>query len=245
LSAGLQALASYTLAQSKDNASNDAVVVSPLVRANPEQEWGPSDFDVRHTFSGGVTYIIPTPRVSPVWKWLVEGWSIDAIFAARSALPVNVVTGTAALSVSNALRPDIVPGVPWYLDDATAPGGRRLNRTAFVAPPLDANRNPLRQGTLGRNTLRGFAMSQVDLAVHRDIAARTAVKIQLRIESFNLFNRVNFGLPSNRLSSGLFGQPTTTLASSLGGAGITGGGLSPLYQVGGPRSIQLAVRIQF
>ncbi len=163
----------------------------------------------------------------------------------RSALPVNVVTGAAPFAVSNALRPDVVPGMPFYVDDSTVPGGQRFNRAAFVAPPLDANGNPLRQGTLGRNALRGFAMSQVDLGVHRDLLLGRGTNLQLRVESFNLFNQASFGPPTNTLGSGLFGQATRSLASSYAGAGVTGGGLSSLYHVGGSRSIQLAVRAQF
>jgi len=88
-------------------------------------------------------------------------------------------------------------------------------------------------------------MSQLDLAVRRDIPLGGGVNVQLRVEAFNLFNQVNFAQPTNALSSGLFGQPTKTLASGLGAGGVAGGGFSPLYQVGGPRSIQLALRFQF
>jgi hypothetical protein len=109
---------------------------------------------------------------------------------------------------------------------------------------VDATGSPLRQGTLERNALRGFAISQVDMAVSRDIPVR-GVSFRLRLEAFNLFNQVNFGPPTNALNSGLFGQVTRTLASSLGAGGVAGGGFSPLYQVGGPRSIQLALRLQF
>jgi len=85
----------------------------------------------------------------------------------------------------------------------------------------------------------------VDLAVHRDVPIARRVNVQLRVEIFNLFNQTSFASPTNTLTSGLFGQATRTLASSYAGAGVTGGGLSPLYQVGGPRSIQFAVRLDF
>ena len=245
LSAGLQALASYTLASSMDNMSSDVVTSVASSRFDPDDDWGPSDFDVRHTFGGGLTYAIPAAGSSPAWRAITGGWSLDAVLTARSAPPINVVMGTTVFGVSNALRPDLVPNTPLYVDDAAVPGGWRFNRAAFVAPPLDASGQPLRQGTLHRNALRGFAMSQVDLAVHRDIPIHGGVRAQLRVESFNLFNQVNFGVPTNALSSGLFGQATRTLANSLGAGGIVGGGLNPLYQVGGPRSIQLALRIQF
>jgi hypothetical protein len=245
LSRGLQALASYTLARSMDNISSDAIQVLPLFRNDPDQEWGPSGFDVRHTVTGGMTFQVPASARGPVWRAITGGWSVDAVFSARSALPVNVVTGTAPFGVSNALRPDVVPGAPLYVDDAAVPGGRRFNRAAFVAPPVDAGGTPLRQGTLERNALRGFAMSQLDLAVRRDIPVRRGAHVQLSAEAFNLFNQTSFGPPVNTLASGLFGQTTRVLSSSFGAAGITGGGLSPLYQVGGPRSIQLAAKLQF
>src|SRR5262249_57831094 len=64
LSRGLQALASYTLANSRDNISNDSIPAVPSFRFDPDQDWGPSDFDVRHTFSSGVTYSIPASSAS-------------------------------------------------------------------------------------------------------------------------------------------------------------------------------------
>jgi hypothetical protein len=50
--------------------------------------------------------------------------------------------------------------------------------------------------------------------------------------------------PNNNLISPLFGHSTQSLASSLGSGGANGG-LNPLYQIGGPRSIQLALKLRF
>jgi hypothetical protein len=60
----------------------------------------------------------------------------------------------------------------------------------------------------------------------------------------NVLNHPNFGSPINYLSSPQFGQSTQTLNNYLGGGGQSGG-LNPLYQIGGPRSIQLALKLQF
>jgi hypothetical protein len=67
--------------------------------------------------------------------------------------------------------------------------------------------------------------------------------LRFRGEFFNLFNHPNFDPPDNNLTDALFGQSTQTLASSLAGTG--GAGFNPLYQIGGPRSIQLALKLQF
>jgi len=87
-------------------------------------------------------------------------------------------------------------------------------------------------------------MSQIDLSLRREFRLGERLKLLFRTEVFNLFNHPNFGNPNNLLSSAQFGQSTQMLARSLGSGGINGG-LSPLYQVGGSRSIQLALKLQF
>jgi hypothetical protein len=67
------------------------------------------------------------------------------------------------------------------------------------------------------------------------------VRLRFRGEFFNLFNHPNFGPRTNSLTSPLFGQSTQILASSL--AGPDNAGFNPLYQIGGPRSIQLAPKL--
>jgi hypothetical protein len=74
--------------------------------------------------------------------------------------------------------------------------------------------------------------------------AGTRAQIWARADFFNVFNHPNFGNPVNFMTSPQFGQATKTLAAFLGSGG-QGGGLNPLYQIGGPRSIQLALKLQF
>lgn len=61
---------------------------------------------------------------------------------------------------------------------------------------------------------------------------------------FNVLNHPNFADPTGSLFSSEFGYSTGMLAQDLGRGGVNGG-LNPLYQVGGPRSIQLALRVVF
>jgi hypothetical protein len=247
LSKGLQALASYTWSRSIDTASNDSVSLQPAAVVSPIVDRGPSDFDVRHAFAAAVTYSPPTTSLAPLLKTVLGGWSIDPIFTARSATPVNVTTTTdvLGLGVSSVSRPDLVQGVPLYITDPTVAGGRRFNRAAFSIPPANSGR----QGTLGRNALRGFPVYQIDLALRRRFSLTERLKLQFSSEFFNIFNHPNFADPqgslgSNGVPNALFGQSTTMLGRSLGSGGVAGG-FSPLYQIGGPRSIQLALRLSF
>ncbi len=239
LTQGLQALASYTWSRSIDTASSDSpTAVIPASGLEQSQERGPSAFDVRHSFTTAVTYNIPAPNVGAFGSAILRNWSVDALFRARSATPVNVTTPVVLFGLAGATRPDLVEGVPLYLDDPSVPGGRRINRAAFATPPIG------RQGTLGRNALRGFGAWQLDLALRRQFNLTERINLQLRAEAFNLFNHPNFANPVSQLNNAQFGQSVSMLGRSLGSGGTTGG-FSPLYQIGGPRSMHLAIKLNF
>jgi hypothetical protein len=241
LSQGLQALASYTFSHSIDNASTDAFTFlnTPTSIASPNVDRGNSDFDIRHSLTAGVTYSLPTPQGNRLAKTTLGGWSVDAFVLARSAPPVNT-TGTLFVGAGTALfpRPNVVPGQPLELFGSQYPGGKILNGAAFSAPPTG------QQGDFGRNVLRGFGASQADIAFQREFHFTERMHLRFRGEFFNIFNHPNFGPPDNHITDALFGYSTATLASSLGSGGANGG-LNPLYQIGGPRSIQLALKLQF
>jgi hypothetical protein len=242
LSHGLQALASYTWSHSIDIASTDAFanyLNTPSSVANPNIDRGNSDFDIRHAFTAGVTYNLPPPESSKIAHGAFGGWSVDSFIFARTAPPVNVVGGLVfADGIALYPRPDVVPGVPLVLYGSQYPGGKAFNPAAFTPPPT------AQQGDFGRNVLRGFGAWQADVAFQRQFQLTEKVGLHFRGEFFNLFNHPNFGPPDNNLTDALFGQSTQTLASSLGSGGANGG-FSPLYQIGGPRSIQLALKLVF
>lgn len=240
LSQGVQALASYTFSHSIDIASTDALDYSntPGGVAKPNLDRGNSDFDVRHSFTGALTYDLPAFRSRRV-ETILGGWGVNTFVMVRSAVPVNLIGATSF--VANTYfesRPDLVPGMPIYLYGSQYPGGKAFNPAAFNATTSGE------QGNLGRNALRGFSAWQADFALVRQFHLADSIGLQFRAEMFNLFNHANFGNPNNTLSDPLFGRSTQTLASSLGGGGASGG-FNPLYQIGGPRSIQLALKLMF
>src|SRR5829696_2698735 len=232
-SRGLQALASYSWSHSIDIASTDAIatnVNTPGQIANANVDRGNSNFDIRHAFTAGVTYELPA---------ILRGWSLDSFIFARSAPPVNVVGGSFfAAGTQLAPRPNLNPGVPLEIHGSQFPGGKIFNRAAFTAAPAGT------QGNFGRNVLRGFGAWQADVGLQRQFHLTEGIRLRFRAEFFNIFNHPNFGSPTNLLTSPLFGRSTQTLANSLGSGGANGG-FNPLYQIGGPRSIQFALKLQF
>jgi len=72
-----------------------------------------------------------------------------------------------------------------------------------------------------------------------------SLALQFRAEMFNILNHPNFGPPVSDTSNPQFGQSTQTLGRSLGGVNAGGGAFDPLYQIGGPRSLQFALKLLF
>jgi hypothetical protein len=268
---GLQALSSYTWSHSVDTASagSSFSASNALVPGiNPNANRGPSDFDTRNRFTVGLTYDIPMPKINAFTNAILRGWSLESIIQVQSASPVDVFEGfLSQLNGANAeVRPDVVAGIPLYLYGSAYPGGKGINFTPgavpggcpggaqsvgpFCPPPTGSTGEPLRQGNLGRNALRGFGATQWDFAVHREFPIHESLKLQFRAEMFNVLNHPNFGQPQAGIGFPNFGMSTQTLGKYLNGgnsgtSNLGGGAFNPLYQIGGPRSIQLALKLVF
>jgi hypothetical protein len=247
----LQVLASYTWSHSIDtgSAGSTAVASNSLIPSAIGANRAASDFDIRNALSAGLTYDIPAPKADPFLNALLRGWSTENVVLARSAPPVDiedVLLGEFDTGIFGDTRPDLVPGTSVYLYGSNYPGGKAFNPAAFTSPPTDPNTGlALRQGDVPRNFLRGFGAVQWDFAVHRTLAIHEAVKLQFRAEMFNVLNHPNFGQPSGELGESGFGLSSQMLAQSLSKNNLGGGGFNPLYQIGGPRSIQLALKLEF
>ncbi len=231
LSRGLQGLVSYAWAHSLDNDSSDSFLVWASAGAGAARDHGSSDFDLRHSMNASLSYALPG---------VARGWSLDGIFRARTGFPITVLEAEQyiGITLSNAFRPDLAPNVPVWISDAAAPGGRRLNPRAFLRPPQGA------QGSLGRNALPGFGMSQLDLELRREFALSEHRTIEFRLQAFNALNHPNFADPLKYRNSPYFGEPTSMLNLMLG-TGSTGSGLAPLLQAGGARSLEAVLRFRF
>ncbi|HEU0119154.1 MAG TPA: carboxypeptidase regulatory-like domain-containing protein [Bryobacteraceae bacterium] len=223
LSRGLQASLSHTWAHTIDDATNN-FTTNKLLRAS-------SDYDIRHNFQAAVTYDIPGRGIAPI-----RSWSLDTRVTARSGLPIDVIGLTAldpSLGIQVSYQPNLT-GQPMYVYNTAYPGGRAINYAAFSAAPTGTH------GNAGRNLARAFGANQVDMALRREFHLAERFRLQLRAEAFNVLNRPVFGSIYNQLSAGAarFGLAYSTMNSQLGG-------LNSLYQMGGPRSLQLALKLRF
>ena len=240
LAPGLQALLNYSWSHSLDNASDDVVDALSDTIISAANDYASSSFDVRHSFSGALSYSVPSVVKTGPLSILVRDWSVDAVVVARAGFPFNAISVLTSPALGNAAlsRPDRVPGQPLWIGDPSAPGGKSLNPAAFVVP------STVRQGTEGRNDIPGFGLTQVDLSVARKFPITERFNLQFRTDAFNLLNHPNFANPVGLLPVTIFG--TTSLKSDrMLNQRLGLGGLNPLFGQGGPRSLQLSLKLTF
>jgi Carboxypeptidase regulatory-like domain/TonB dependent receptor/TonB-dependent Receptor Plug Domain len=233
LSRGVQALLSYTWSHAIDDDSSNFYVYEQL-RAD-------SDYDIRNNFQGAVTYDVPSRIENKVGGAILNHWATDLRVSARSAVPLDVIGATGIdlkTGAQETFHPNRIPGVALYLNQADAPGGRVVNCEAFIANCDPANL-PASEGNAGRNIARGFEAVQADTAIRREFPIRESLGLTFRAEAFNVFNHAIFGNIYNQLTApSTFGYAYNMQRSQLGG-------LNGLYQVGGPRSLQVSLKLHF
>jgi hypothetical protein len=237
---GLSGRIAYSWSHAIDDDSGEALAPNPPSSVlSPSGNRGDADFDRRHTLRGLLSYQLPTSRLPMPLRRICGEWSLDVVGMYISGTPVSV-TGTWPLDDGTLydLRADAVPGTPQWIRDPAVATGWRLNPAAFAAP------TERRQGTLGRNSLRTSPLRQLDLGISRTFRVSSGVA-QVRFEAFNVLNIPNFGPPDGSLLALQFGRPMQTYADSLGAGSLFAGGLTPILQVGGPRMLQLSLRLAF
>lgn len=238
MSHGLQVLASYTWAHALDWASTeDYNIAFPFQRGN-------SNFDVRHNLTAAMVYNLPSEYSDRLERAVLGGWNSDLWFVARTGFPFEP-TGPA---ITDPITGDVLYGElnyntknP-YIYKAGIPGGRQIDPTIF-----SVTTDPTGAGNAPRNFLRGFGEIQANVTLQREFSIYEQLKLQFRAEAFNIANHPNFGTINTTCgatragatcNNTIMGQATNTLNTGLGG-------LSSLYQQGGPRSMQLALKLKF
>ncbi len=232
LSHGFQALAIYTWAHAFDSGTTNFTVYS--------LERGPSDYDIRENFQAALSYDIAGHYSNRAVAYTLKHWALDARISARTALPVDILRSAVADNSSGTsleFHPNYDRSKPLYLYGSSYPDGRAINYSAFDDT---ANVNTAVEGNAGRNLARGLGATQADLTLRRDFPIHDAIGLQFRAEAYNVLNHPIYRNVYNSLSSGsaLLGQAYDTLNNQLGG-------LSSLYQVGGPRSMQVSLKLHF
>jgi Carboxypeptidase regulatory-like domain/TonB-dependent Receptor Plug Domain len=226
-----QIQAAYTWSHSIDNA-NDPLVgnAGESTRTFPRDssgfaggfgtpERGDSGFDVRHRFVLNFLYDVPFKFDNKVADAIFGNWSMSGIVTAQSAIPFGVFGSVDSAGSGFSQRADFAsPGNPNNIPPTTRAPNPRVQtgpeRTLFANPVPPSGTAPTfgRQGSVSRNSFRGPQFHKTDFSLIKRIPLTERYKFTIRADFFNIFNRVNFGVPDGIITSDTFGRSTFTVS---------------------------------
>ncbi len=219
---------SYTIGRSRDNNAGNGEGSEWQNARCGDCEWGPSDFDARHSLAVNMVYELPfgsgrAKELTGVAGALLGDWDVSAVLLAKSGRPINVLVSRTAPDGSEVnQRPNLVPGV----EAVTGDFADWLNNAAFAAPAATEF------GNAPRNGFRGPRAWQVDLSFNKRVPLGARRSVDLRVDGFNVFSVDQYGNPARDFST-----PLTFGVLSPLNSGPTGTGTA--------RQFQLGIRVNF
>jgi hypothetical protein len=252
---GLRFTARYTYSQAKDNLSStfsesgNNFVLGYTDPFNPNLDYGYADFDTRHRAVISWTWEIPTPKFSKaVAQHLLGGWEVSGILQARGGVPFTVFDCTngqqmcprvsldGAVNLKGSVGHDDVgvadtPNRYKYIDLSGLHPGAFVDQFGFGADfgPFPANMS-------ARNAFRGPGFWNVDGGIFKNLQITEGVKLQLRLEAYNVFNHANLFVSG--------GEAEINTGGTTDANGNAVGGYVPANFFG-RRNIQIAGKIIF
>jgi hypothetical protein len=199
---GVSVNGNYTVAKCEGTATpgSFAQIASGYTNPdNPDMDKGHCDQDRTHLVNASVGYM--TPEVgNSVATAIVSNWRVSGILSARSGAWMNIITG-----VDNALNGQIGQRPNKVSDDfyGAKTLNSYLNRAAFASPA------PGTFGNLPYRAVQGPGYWSIDMALSKIIQLGGTRNLEVRLESFNITNNFNWGLPALNLSQSQFGRITT------------------------------------
>jgi hypothetical protein len=239
LSSGFRAQLSYTFSRSIDESSGinsqdfDNSTMYSIDFYNRKADRGLSSFSVTHVLVANWGYELPFARTSTGFTGvLLKGWQLNGIVAAQSGTPFEVRLGHNQSGNLNTIdfslheRPDLKPG--WSNNPILGDPARWFDPNAFQLQTTN------RIGNLGRNTLIGPKLVNVDFSLFKQFMLAERKNLLFRAEIFNIFNHPNFGVPN---------AANRTALTSAGELNATAGAI--LNTVTTSRQIQFGLKLNF
>jgi hypothetical protein len=246
-SGNLGATTSFTWGKGLDYATGGDDDGGLLFWLDQRHSYGPTDFDHRFNFEESISWILP---FGPHQKWLnsgpaasiLGGWQLSGIVSAYSGLPMNIEASGTSINTSGEQQMANITG-GFTTPKGIGAGHNWFNTSAFSQPAgctgAVGTACPLVYGTsignVSRNAFRGPGYIQNNVSLLKTFVLHENWAFDFRCDAFQLTNSPQFASPSNSITSGTFGQVTSTVNS---GAGINGIGTLG-------RSLQLSAILRF
>jgi hypothetical protein len=253
---GFTTAANFVWSHSIDTASDGADFVpngaQPNDSTNPNLEKGNSNFDIRRRFTWNYVYQFPNRKGS--WSKLTDGWGVDSVLNLQDGQPFHLnynFYDDYSGSFQFFDRPDVVGPIRINSNDPA----HFLDLTSFAVPctlsggtaAANCRAGTRHFGNMGRDSLRGPSLKQLDFSLFKDTKVTERLNVQLRAEVFNILNHPNFSnplLPSGIADAGFANGPNGGGFLPITTTADVGPG-NPFLGGGAPRGIQLAAKFSF
>jgi hypothetical protein len=209
---GFQLRGVYTFSKNLDDgtALNSSVGVNApgfvMFPLNTRLDWGRATTDVRNLASINGSYDLPFGKGKTGWQGkLTSGWTLSGIGSVQSGFPFTPQLGFNPSNNGdsrNPVRPSWNPSFtgPVILGSPN----QYFNPNAFIVPA------PGTYGNIGRDTLTGPGLAELDLSVSKNTRLSEKFNLQFRAEFFNILNHANFGTPNPVVFSSASTVPAPT-----------------------------------
>src|SRR5262249_8559272 len=207
--------------------------------------YGPLDFDRRHTFSVNFVYELPHANAGPLAEAVLNGWQLSGVYRWQTGQPYTVgfnipgisaytLTGTQQLEGARVVITGD-PGSGWSGDPY-----RQFNTAAFTTP---------QPGSIGlesgRNYMNRAPANNLDLSVAKRFAFGGGRRLEIRIDAFNALNKTQLLAVNTTLVVRSLTDPTpTNLPFDAAGNLVNPTGFGAITSVRPPPHVQLLARVQ-
>ena len=213
---GIQADAHYTWSRTRDMATHSNGGGQTMDNYDFWRDYGPANWDIPHRFVASYLYDVPFLKDSSnvFLKYVVAGWQVSGVTTIQSGSPVNITFAQdrANIGIAGLQRPDLVGAVPDLNCQPNSAGATDVARRQLINC-YDASAFALPAqftfGSASRNLLRGPKFSSTDLSFMKTIPVGGEMRLQVRVEMFNIFNQVNYGNPNASYGAAAFGSITS------------------------------------
>ena len=195
---------------------------APQDSFNTKGDYGRATLDRRHILTANWVYDLPFFNKTPgIVGLLLGGWQFQGIATYQTGLPFTVTTSNydpAGLGFIPAL---VAGGRPTIICNPNINGAQTqqqwFDTTCFTPnPPAPPGNSPTVNsgipnvvGTSPRGIIEGPANRRVDFTLSKNFNFNEDMRLQLRAESFNVFNWTNFNTMSLNVTATNFGAVLT------------------------------------
>ncbi|HTU44310.1 MAG TPA: TonB-dependent receptor [Bryobacteraceae bacterium] len=203
---GLDFLLTYTWSKALTDTEGGSV---PSNSYDVRSDYGPASWDRTHTLTLEHDWDLPFGR-NRYWKLggnavadaVLGGWRLSGVHTFASGEPFTPTVANAPLLNDPdfaSVRADVVGN--WQVPNQSA--NLWFNPAAFSEP-----QQPYRQGTAGRNSLRGPGLAVSNISLAKNLLLSERRSLELRADAFNVFNHANLANPSSTIDESGAGQIT-------------------------------------